>query len=322
MLTPLQNVSMQFSHVEFPKLFEPDCEPGDWQFENVFTSFSEPPRVILTASDLGAEQSSGNFTAVVGVAQDVTATGFRLAGRNSDCSPGVAHMNWLALLETDQPQRSTKYVRMGTLFPQRFHRDCEPGDWNTWDVRFSEPAFGADPVIFATAADRFAETAAVYQHGDFSGWVRTNYATPAVPVARKRTTTGFTLLARNPDPGEGWSNFNYLALHETVAVTGLPPGGGAQIFVDSGQVAPLWFEPCSTFSNSWNQWAVTFDQAFLTPPTVLVTAFHVGTSGPAVAGMACYVTPNGFLLRARNTDCAAGEVGFNWVAFGCAVGCA
>jgi hypothetical protein len=322
MLTPLQNVSMQFSHVEFPNVFEPDCEPGDWQFENVFTSFSKPPRVILTASDLGAEQSSGNFTAVVGIAQNVTATGFRLAARNSDCSPGVAHMNWLALLETDQPQEPVKHVRMGTLFPKRFRRDCEPGDWNTWDVRFSQPAFAADPVIFATAADRFAEAAAVYEHGDFSGWVRTNYATPAVPVARKRTTTGFTLLARNPDPDEGWSNFNYLALHETVAVAGVPSGGGAQIFVDSGQVAPLWFEPCSTFSNAWNQWAVTFDQAFLTPPTVLVTAFHVGRSGPAVAGMACYVTPNGFLLRARNTDCAAGEAGLNWVAFGCAVGCA
>jgi hypothetical protein len=311
MLTPLQNVKMQFSHVEFPNLFKPDCEPDDWQWVDVTAHFSEPPRVILTASDLGAEQSSGHFTAVVGVAQDVSTTGFRIGGRNSDCSPGVAHMNWLALLETSQPQAAFKHVRMGTLFPKRFHRDCEPGDWNSWDVHFSEPAFGADPVIFATAADRFAETAAVYQ-----------YATPAVPVARKRTTTGFTLLARNPDPGEGWSNFNYLALHETVAVAGVPSGSGAQIFVDSGQVAPLWFEPCAAFSNSWNQWAVTFDQAFLTPPTVLVTAFHVLKSGPAVAGMACYVTPNGFLLRARNTDCGAGEAGFNWVAFGCAVGCA
>ena len=108
MLTPLQNVKMQFSHVEFPNLFQPDCEPGDWQWKDVIANFSEPPRVILTASDLGAEQSSGHFTAVVGVAQDVGTTGFRLAGRNSDCSPGVAHMNWLALLETGKPQGSTK----------------------------------------------------------------------------------------------------------------------------------------------------------------------------------------------------------------------
>jgi hypothetical protein len=252
----------------------------------------------------------------------VTASGFRLAGRNSDCSPGVAHMNWLALLETGQPQRSTKHVRMGTMFPKRFHRDCEPGDWNTWQVRFSEPSYPEPPVVFASAADRFAEAAAVFKPGDFSAWVPTNYATPAVSVARKRTGSGFTLMARNPDPDEGWSNFNYVALRETAAVAGVPPTGSQQLWVDSGQVPPRWFEPCSEKSKAWNHWAVTFDQAFLTPPTVLVTAVHPGTFGPAVAGMACYVTPNGFLLRARNTDCAPGEAGFDWVAFGCAVGCA
>ena len=278
MLTPLQNVSMQFGHVEFSNVFEPDCEPGDWQYENVFTGFSEPPRVILTASDFGAEQSSGQFIGRRRCRARRDHDRLPAGGEKSDRSPGVAHMNWLALLETGKPQASIKHVRMGTLFPKRFRRDCEPGDWNTWDVRFSEPAFGADPVIFATAADRFAEAAAVYEHGDFSGWVRTNYAMPAAPVVRKRTTTGFTLMARNPDPGDGWSNFTPRAPRNR--------GGRGNAFgrrradlcrFRAGDAALVRAVP-TPFPTAPERVGGHLRSAFLAPPTVLLTAFHAGRS--------------------------------------------
>ncbi len=323
MLTPLKNIRMEFGQVEFDDLFAPDCEPGDWQFVNVPISFAKPPHVILTASDQTIEDSSMPFAAVVGVAQNVGSNTFRLAGRNSDCGAGIARMNWLALLETSEEQFAIKQVRMGVLFPRKFMRDCKTGDWNSWEVKFSEPPFSDLPTIFATAADRFCEVAEFYEEGEsFSAWIPSNYATPAVAVARKRTVAGFSLTARNPDPREGWCNFNYLAVRESPpTAAGLPAGGLQQIWVDSGQVPTKWFKPCSDW-NAWNSWHVTFDQAFLTPPTVLVTALHPGNSGPAVVGMASYVTPNGFLLRARNSDCVAGAAGFNWVAFGCLPGCA
>lgn len=41
----------------------------------------------------------------------------------------------------------------------------------------------------------------------------------------------------------------------------------------------------------------------------------------AVVGIAQDVTPNGFTLSARNSDCASGQAGFYWVAIGWVMDC-
>jgi hypothetical protein len=192
---------------------------------------------------------------------------------------------------------------MGTLFPKRFHRDCEPGDWNTWQVLFSEPGYPEPPVIFTSAADRFAETAAVYEHGDFSGWVPTNYSTPAVPVARKRTGSGFTLIARNPDPEDGATSTTSRPRMRPWRRSPTARQPAALGRFRAGAAA--WFEPCSEVQ-SVEPLGSDLRPGLLTPPTVLVTAVHPSTSGPAVAGMACYVTPNGF-CSGRATQTRAGK---------------
>ena len=101
--------------------------------------------------------------------------------------------------------------------------------------------------------------------------------------------------------------------------------------VDSGRVPAKDFAP-DDVPGDWQEWEVYFNEPFLTPPIVLLTANDLAESGqvygyaPAV-GIARNVTPTGFLLAARNSQPAAGaaglargrqerKAGFYWVAFG------
>ena len=58
--------------------------------------FLTPPIVLLTASDAGLAPGEA-AVALVGVAEDVSTHGFRLAIHNSDCAAGRAAFNWVAL---------------------------------------------------------------------------------------------------------------------------------------------------------------------------------------------------------------------------------
>src|SRR5947208_1557580 len=70
----------------------------------------------------------------------------------------------------------------------------------------------------------------------------------------------------------------------------------------------------------WEEFHITFVAAFpdKLKVRVIVTAnsqeVERGTPNAAVVGIAQKVTPTGFVLGARNSDCARGDAGFNWMA--------
>ena len=66
---------------------------GDWQSWSVgFTpTFSEKPVVFVTPN--GDEPNA----AVVGIAANITKSGFRLSARNSDNKAGSAGFSWIAI---------------------------------------------------------------------------------------------------------------------------------------------------------------------------------------------------------------------------------
>lgn len=90
-------------------------------------------------------------------------------------------------------------------------------------------------------------------------------------------------------------------------------------FIETGEVAAAHFAP-SGQQGDWQIWDVRFKDAFAAAPTVLLTAKKAGKTlpeaNPAVVGVVQAVTPHGFRLAARNSDCSGGETGFQWVALG------
>ena len=322
MLTSFQETLIQFGNTDVGT-FNSTCYPGDWQdWQIQFSpSFPRKPRVIITAHDQDTDPQLP-LCPVVGVARNVTETGFTLAARNPQPDGGQATLYWLALLETPGvPQFRNELLRMGTMDP----RLLSASQWVSWTVRFSEPKLGAIPAIFLTASNLFAESGS-FRSGvafqEYKAITYINHNAAAAGVVREPKEWAFELAAYNTDCAEGYSNFQYLALAKAF-VAGVPPEGQTNVWVNTGWVPPKSFAPTCE-KGDWNSWYVWFDQAFLTPPTVLVTAnnLNVANAGnPAVVGIAQYVTPNGFRLAARNSDCGSGLTGFYWVAIGCVKGC-
>lgn len=323
MLTPWQETLIQFGSTEVAT-FNSACQPGDWNTWKIgFTPpFPKKPCVIVTAHDRNTDPDSTKCP-VVGVARNVDENGFTLAARNPQPSGGEAALYWLALIDTpDERQPRNEILRMGTMDPKHLGTS----DWVSWSVRLSQPKLPEIPAVFLTASNLFAEAGSfVDKVGQFSFTMPTNHNAAAAGIVREQTKWGFHLAAYNTDCAEGYSNFRYLALAKVPpGITGAPPGDSSDVWVDSGYVAPASFAPeCQ--EGDWKSWYVWFDQAFLTPPIVLVTAMNVTVQpqagNPAVVGIAQYVTPNGFRLAARNSDCAGGLTGFYWVAIGCQRGC-
>lgn len=304
--------------------FSEDCVPGDWEDFGTIkfpTPFPTPfpagkgVRVIVTANDLEVPRGVHN-AAVVGIVRHTDELGqpippeqgFRLWGRNSDCARGLAGFNWMAVLETPgKTQKRPIDLRMAVLQPQHFQPDCKPGDWKSWGVNFSTD-FSDEPITLLTASNLNV----IPWHRDDTLWY---HNAAVVGIVQDSAATGFTLSARNSDCAEGDCAFYYVALSQQMA-------GKEDLWVDSGEVTAQTFAPdCK--SGDWGDWTITFSQPFLSAPVVLVTANDLRAKGgnPAVVGIARNVTPYGFLLSARNSDCAPGQAGFYWVAIGCARGC-
>jgi len=78
--------------------FSPGGEPGDWKTWDVLYSgrFATPPVVLLTPA-YAADIPERLNAAVVGIVQEATSDGFRLAARSCDLRGGLAGFNWIAI---------------------------------------------------------------------------------------------------------------------------------------------------------------------------------------------------------------------------------
>jgi len=283
--------------------FSEDCHEGDWE-EFVITFPTPFPkevnvRVIVTANNLEVERGAQN-AAVVGIVRDLTPGGFVLLGRSSDCARGDAGFNWMAVAETPGRDERPIGLRLGVVQPMGFSADCHSGDWQNWGAINFSAAFNEAPVVLLTASNL-----------NVAG-----HNAAAVGIARDSQPDRFTLVARNSDCADGNCTFYYVALSPR-------DEGRSDIWVDSGEVSSRFFQSdCKT--GDWYSWNIMFNQSFLTPPVVLVTANDLGIReghNAAVVGIAQNVTTHGFTLAGRNSDCASGQAGFYWVAIGCALGC-
>jgi hypothetical protein len=307
--------------------FTPSCTPGDWVTWRIpFTSpgLKVPPAVIVTPNNRHA-QPDDHIAAPVGVAQHVTAQGFILAARNSDCAAGVASFDWLAISTADRAVKpNVTSVRMRVVQPMWFSADCTIGDTQGRELTFWDPVQDDNAFVFLTASDS----------GVFGEFPNGRDAHNAAAVGRVMDSTlqGFLLSARNSDSASGRCAFYSSAIDMNVDTVF---DNGASLFVDVGTVNVDYIlaSLSGVFTpGSWISVAVDFHQPYREPPVVLLTANDDGVSqavagtgtdhNAAVVGIATNVTPNGFILSARNSDCAPrGTCGFYWVAIGCGPGC-
>ncbi len=88
----LGNFQILFDIVD-KKAFSPAGVKGEWQSWtiNFDPNFSQTPVVLITPNG-----DSPN-AAAVGVAEDVTKSGFRLEAKNSDSKAGSASFAWVAI---------------------------------------------------------------------------------------------------------------------------------------------------------------------------------------------------------------------------------
>ncbi len=180
-----------------PKHFQPDGVHGDWQSWPV--SFGSPldetPVVLLCPCDHHVSQS---LAAAVGTARTPGPEGFTLAARSSDCSFGSCNFSYLAL--SDRGKNAFSKIDSGWVTMKRFEKDCAPGDWQHWLVKFHEH-FENSPLVFLTA------------HGGSSSVELDHFPRiTAVGIAQRVTEEGFLLAARNPECWEGYCGFYWVAV--------------------------------------------------------------------------------------------------------------
>jgi hypothetical protein len=309
--------------------FAPTCVQGD----TVSTAVSFPSglfvpnariRVIVTPNG-NPISTLQHFAAPVGIAQQVTNSGFKLTMRNSDCAAGQAAFNWMAVLETPGKNQPSVTVRMAVLPSESgiLAPACNPGDTPP-DVTFPfwKP-FVSMPHVFLTANNLFVLEAYLrnVQGGHMSSLsLPFTGLAKAVGMIRSQKSDSFTLRTRNSDTAFGCCAFSYAAFLENPA--GGPGGGNANLMVDTGVVDAMSFNPTGSPGDTHSQ-VVFFTEPFLTTPIVLLTANDAGATGHIAAPVAVAgdVTPYSFILTSRNSDCVAGQAGYYWVALGCGLGC-
>ncbi len=213
-----------------PQLFSPGGQPfgfiPDWalwsnrfdplQPQNLFPiEFSEPldsnegRKVLLaTATSLHCQTLNPvaaqniptlNPVAAVGIPRAFDNLSFFLTARNSDCAMGYCAFNYAALSYALSFTSDDIRILSGFTPAADFNLSCQFGDWNSWDIYFSQP-FGSLPVILITATD----IALISNAGE---------NVPAVGVAENVTPYGFTLAARNSDvTSPGSASFYFVAI--------------------------------------------------------------------------------------------------------------
>jgi len=280
--------------------FSERCRAGDLEFFTVqfpvsFHSSASLPTVVVTASDHGLPRFNGHkIVPAVGVVQDVTYTGFRLAAWNTGGFRGPAGFNWMAVQELPGKQQPAVDLRAGVVQPRSFAKS----GYEEWVLSYRP--FSHAQTSFATATNLY-------------GTPRRNAA--VVGIATDEHLSGFYLHGRNTDADAGDCAFYYVSV-----------GRGEK----GSTTQPVWIETGGTGighrnAGAWEVEEVMFKDPFLTPPVVLMSAADSPGADPYRAaptvGIARYVTTHGFTLASRNAGCKRGVAGLHWVAFGCAQHC-
>jgi hypothetical protein len=322
--------------------FSKSCDVGDWHTYTVDFPAAFPAqvsdldlRVIVTANNRNRATFPGEHNvAPVAVVHDVKRSGFTLAARNSDCTSGFAAFDWMAVAETPSGSNNLPVdLRIGVVQPSWFHETCKAFDTEAWRLSFGpRRRIGSTnrPPVFLVTGNNLNIQGATYNWANVDGRTFSQGDLPyhnsaVVGVVQDPSPTGFGLKGRNSDISSGQCAFYYLALSDLDP--SLPSPAARSMWVDSGRVGAKGFAP-SNQDRDWQGWEIYFQDPFLTPPIVLVTASDLMDDGtpvqggnPATVGLARNVTTDGFNLDARNSDCGGGWSGFYWVAIGCAKGC-
>lgn len=279
------------------------------------------PKVIVTPhSAHGHETQPG--PAVVPIVAEADEKGFKLVARNADCSPGEIGFDYMAVVPRDawdKPAPDPAFVQPLVTPPRHFQADCTPGDWQWWQVPLDDAFHQHHPYVLLTATDTNALPVAPSDPSPIAPLLGSEPAQPldlqhAPVIGLTRTYYGSAIV-----DGRNCGLDGEAALNVVAALPFDHPVPG--LWVDAGWVDAEYLEwKHDPAGNQWRTWEVYFSDSFSAPPVVLLTAVETlgpGVHGCAPVGIVSHVTPYGFTLAARNSDCAPGEANFNWVAFGC-----
>lgn len=201
-----------------------------------------------------------------------------------------------------------------------FAPDGHHGDWNEVNVNFTIagqlPAGGQPQVIVTGNSVRVQpqNTPAVVA-------LTMNLELKFNPPPLNVTNISFTLLARNSDLAAGEANFHWIFVLETGKKQDLFPVPNLRF----GVVQPKHFSSTGSGGDTQTWPAVTYsDRAPPFPATaagtpqlsrVVLTANDLSPAHnvPAV-GLVYDPTPQGFMLKGRNSDCAEGYCNFFYLA--------
>jgi hypothetical protein len=315
MSTPISETMIQFGSVD-KRNFDKHGTAGALenftvQFPVTFPKLNTLPSVIVTPSDHGLPRFSYNWNDLVpsvGIAVDVTTSGFTLSARNSAQRHGFVGFNWMAVLETPGSKQAPIDVRMGVTQPKQFPTSASPitslGSGGPRDWYITYPGFHREETPFVTATNLY-------------GTEIRNAA--VVGMAIDQHLSGFWIIGENTDISDGDCAFYFVVLAEG------EKGIGKEVWVEVGGTASMELAPSWQKDGSWKSEEVAFKDPFMTPPIVLVTAASPRSAkyrSVAALGIARYVTTHGFTLAARNTENISGLAWLSWVAFGCAQFCA
>jgi H-type lectin domain len=200
-------------------------------------------------------------------------------------------------------------IRFGTVPPKAFGQAGGPGDWQDFDVTLPGPVPMPARIILTASNAGVAE-----------GEVAAPVPYVAERIVGGGSLEGFKVRARNADCAPGQAGFNWLALGEN--------GNGERQLLDVrlGRAQDrLFWRWCTPWLGYRRGWFVEFDRPFAagTTPRVFLVAGAVNAAQPPSAGpgnaaavvpVAESASPQSFLLRGLNSDCAAAPSGFHWLA--------
>lgn len=183
-----------------PQYFATSARPGDWSnYSAPIPASRKPAAAPVAVASASNTNVRVHAAAAVPVMSASTVDRIGLSARNSDVGAGLTSFFYLAFL-SDVTAPANLIVDTGRVFPLRFARAAQRGDWQTWTVNFAEH-FIAPPTVIVTA-------------DNYDGNIK-SYAVAAVPLANDVTPFGFTLAARNSDPSAGWVACSWLAIGYT-----------------------------------------------------------------------------------------------------------